>query len=705
MIYILTSTETILKAEVRSQESRVGDENVKGVLSLMLKQTLTTTAFTEQQSYLQASATAAYVSLNKLDQRMRYRASVNLVACNNHTFNFNQGSSSSGLGYALACFYAWWKSDFSTENSLQDPIFATGAVLTSGHINKIGQITEKIESLCRYIEVSKPIINRFYFCYPSDNEAEIPQTLKDRLLELGGVLVSSNRLQETLGALLGKAYDGDPLGRWQPFKGLNSFDYEDNVRFFGRDKDVERIYNDLEHNNGLLIVSGASGTGKSSLIKAGLIPKLETEYGHLYWASCTPNSLRDSQGILAFIFEQLIKAWDITDKNLTEIKTLFNISSEDGIEFFTQQINSQTNKCLVYLDQYEEVFIQSERNNDQIAIELSVIDSLAKSLSPLSIILALRNEYLGRLLDSQALRSPIISNVASKLTYEEWRAIVHDQAQFSGINFEQSDNNKQSLDTVIIEEAIQIPFALPMVSFLLEQLYLKALEENPLTIKLLYTHYLELGGITGVMVSRASNIIKTNNPSEILLSSFFDFFVGINSDKKPFPKKVSVINFEKSEQSFQKFVNKFIDAYLIISIENDGLNIKLVNQSLLTEWDLFNNWFSDNKGYLIWEHAVKDRFIEWKIVRDLRLNRTEKISNKKFKTNPFEEIKKGMEDYKIESRHKNYIINDISQILEVQKYLMNGRVLDKDFKKYLNEAIYSKLIRMFIIVIFFIIVF
>ena len=102
-----------------------------------------------------------------------------------------------------------------------------------------------------------------------------------------------------LGELLGKSYDGDPLVRWEPFKGLKSFDYEDSVRFFGRDKDVDRLYDDIKKNNGLLIVAGASGTGKSSLIKAGLITRLEQENNQLHWAYTTP-SIAINNEVLGF---------------------------------------------------------------------------------------------------------------------------------------------------------------------------------------------------------------------------------------------------------------------------------------------------------------------------------------------------------------------------------------------------------------------
>ncbi len=659
MIHILTNTETILKTEVRPQESRIGDENVKGVLSLRLKQALTNTSFTEQQCYLQSSATAAYVSLNKLDQRSRFRASVNLIACNNVTFNFSQGSSSSGLGYALACFDAWWRLGLNKSSHFQLPIFATGEVLTSGQINPIAQITEKIESVCRYVEENIQTISSFHFCYPVDNDVEIPQTLKERLLGLGGQLVPSNRLQHTLGVLLGKAYDGDPLGRWIPFKGLSSFDYEDSVRFFGREKDVERIYNDIEHNNGLLIVSGASGTGKSSLIKAGLIPKLEKEYGYLYWASCTPNTLNSSQGILTFILEQLIKAWDIQCKDVEEVISIFDLSVDDGVEFFRNQVNNKSNKCLLYLDQFEEVFSKSELNNNVVANQLSVIDSLAKSLAPLSVVLALRNEYLGRLLDSQALRSPIISNVASKLTYQEWQSIVHDQALFSGINFELSESGKQSLDTVIVEEAIQIPFALPMVSFLLEQLYVKALEEDCSATTLLYKHYHDLGGLAGAIAYRASKVIQDYNPSEKLMSKFFDCFVGINPEGLPYARHVALIEIEQTDNELYALVVAFIDSNLVANVTNESHEtlVKLAHDSLFSRWDHLKEWIESCKEYLIWRYSVEGSFIRWQ----------KNLINK-----------------------KDHLIKDGHLLKEGKRYQKSSHIVDKKLDTYLCLSIRHK---------------
>jgi len=659
MIHILTSTKTILKVKVRPQQSRIGDSVVEGKLSLKLKQQLLDDSFGEQQGYLDAASIASYVSLNKLDQRQRYRASVDLIAEGVPDFSFTKGSSSSGLGYALALFQSWWVTVLNKNKSFQYPIFATGEILTSGQLNVISHLSTKLDSACDYVEANQDKIPHFYICYPKQNDAEISINQRKRIKELGGILIPSNRLQDTVGHLLGNAYDGDPLGRWRPFKGLNSFEYEDSVRFFGRDKDIQRLYDDLKQNNGLLIVAGASGTGKSSLIKAGLIPKLEKENDDLSWFCTTPNQVNKDSNVIRFILKQLNQIWLFEKKGLSieELSESLHQSLDKGIELIRSHLSGEENNCLIYLDQYEEVFSQTNKDTETITFELKIIDTLARQLDSLNIILALRNEYLGRLLDNQALVSPTVSNVASKLSADEWYEIIHEQAAFSGIEFEVNEQGI-SLDKVIINEAVQILHALPMVEFLLEQLYEKCNLDISSANKLYLKDYAEIGGLSGAIAYRATKALVDCNADEDIRAQLFDTFVGLNGEGLPYARTVNLNQIEITSLSLYKVVQELINANIVVSIfsENNNDLVKLAHDSLFTSWIELNGWLEKYKEYLSWRYSIDGQFNRWK------------------------------EAVEISSKSRRFLLKDKFLLNEGLTYLRRGVIQEKETRQYVTSS-------------------
>ena len=619
MIYILTSTKTILKADVRPQESKLGESVAKGVLNLKLKQQLTSESFSEQGRYLEEAAIAAYVSLNGLDQRYRYRASVNLVSMQSEVFNFTQGSSSSGLGYALAVFDSWWRLVLKKTGGFEHPIFATGQVLTSGQVSPISHLSDKIQSTCEFVSTHKPEISQFYLCYPEQNTNDISDTQRREVTKLGGILVPVTRLQSLLGTLLGDNYDGDPLGRWEPFKGLRSFNYEDSVRFFGRDDDVDRVYRNLKSTSGVLILTGNSGSGKTSIINAGLIPRLECENLDFYWSSETFSTISKSGGVLHYVLEQLNLAWDLQSKNiaLDDLHRQLVASVTDGVAFLINAVKEDSKPCLIVIDQLEELLAPSIRPDKQVIEEFKTIQAIVEVFNSLDILLAIKSESLGQFLAYEALLEPEISTVTSRLSAKNWKAIIQQQAIFSGLSYEIKENGA-SLDDLILSEVIRTQDSLPMLGFLLEQLYQKAIQRGSNTSLLVFSDYEQLGGLVGAVAYRANEILSSEGADEGLAAEFCELFVGYMQESGSFVKSAPITIIELTRPPLRKIIQKFIDADLLIYVDNyEQLPaMTLVSDRLLDEWPELKKWIEKSSDYLIWRNKIEKDFYSWQVARN-----------------------------------------------------------------------------------------
>lgn len=643
MIYILSSTEQLFHVEIRVQQSRQGDSAASASLALSLKKQFSHEAFTEQQDYLSKAATAVYVSLNKIDQRNRFKASVQLTS-NSQDFNFIAGSSSSGLGYALALFDAWWSTQLNKPGFSQ-ALYATGEISTNGEILGVGYVAEKINHLLTELEHHQP--DTFYICVPRANENEIDNELRQRIEQLRGQLLIASRLQELLQKLLGDVYDGDPLGRWEAFKGLKSFEYEDSIRFFGRDKDIERLNNDLQNNQGVLIVSGQSGSGKSSLIKAGLIPYLEKHSQSLTWQSTTPKEIDGS--LLVYALNQLNLQQPQEKRHtaavLAEMAEQIRQGKADPnqLSAFFLDANSL---LLLHIDQFEEYFTSAQTQAN--SIELDHVHELTKQLPQLKVIVSIRNEYISILLESGTIKSPVISNVTGNLSLESWQDIIYEQAAFSGYSFEQQPEDLASL---IIDHALKTPNALPMVEFLLEQIAEKAKDSaTPNLLK--HQDYETLGGLEGAIANRANACIDNHNQGQ--LHRFFSLFVATNNEGIAYARPVSYpADYIQQNTSLNQLIKSLRNANILIAISDSQHKsyLKLAHDSLFTHWQTLKDWLADQQRYLAWRNDIERSYKQWQ-----------------------------------QDQNKHHYLKDPAQRQEGLNYLKAGLIAEPDLAHYLQKS-------------------
>ena len=194
-----------------------------------------------------------------------------------------------------------------------------------------------------------------------------------------------------------------------PFPGLRSFEEDENILFFGREKQVDDLIRKLRKNRFLGVI-GTSGSGKSSLVKSGLLPSL---YGGFmagagsHWRTVTfrpgtnpignmAKALNHSgTGILERIGVESIEYSDL-------IETTLRRSNQGLIEYYKQNIHDKREHLLVLIDQFEEIFRFSEfekNAKDGFRDSTAFINLLLKTAEqteyPIYIVFTMRSDFLG----------------------------------------------------------------------------------------------------------------------------------------------------------------------------------------------------------------------------------------------------------------------------------------------------------------------
>ncbi len=284
-----------------------------------------------------------------------------------------------------------------------------------------------------------------------------------------------------------------------PYKGLRAFEEADVGQFYGREALTERLLNHLrpvsevEDGNRLLVLVGPSGSGKSSVVKAGLLPQLRKGAlpGSENWfvVEMVPGNhpMEELEAALLRVAvnppESLLRQLQEDERGL--LRAIKRVLPDDETEL------------VLIVDQLEEVFTLVESEEERQHFLNSLMAAVQEPRNRLRLILTLRADFYDRPLSYHAFGKMVreYTEVILPLSPEELQRAIVAPAEKAGVVLE------PGLAAAIVADVREQPGALPLLQYALTQLF-EHREGNVLTVKA----YDDIGRAMGALARRAEEI-------------------------------------------------------------------------------------------------------------------------------------------------------------------------------------------------------
>ncbi len=394
-----------------------------------------------------------------------------------------------------------------------------------------------------------------------------------------------------------------------PYKGLLAFQAADSQDFFGREKItatlVKRMGEGSPYSRFLAVV-GPSGSGKSSLVRAGLIPAL--------WRGELSGSER------WFVAEMLPGSHPLDELEVALTRIAANQAGnlnehlrrdERGLVRCASLIlpNDGTELVLV-IDQFEEVFTLTTDEAEQAHFLALLYAATMESRSRIRVVITLRADFYDRPLHDPHFGELVRSRLETimPLSVEELERAIVRPAERAGVTFE------PGLVSTIISEVNYQPGALPLLQFALTELF-----ERRQGRLLTREAYQAIGGATGALAKRAEKVYLGFGEQERgLARQIFLRLVTLGEGTEDTRRRATRSEF-KTIVGDSDVLDEILDtlaAYRLLALDTDPATrtptVELAHEALLREWERLRAWLTEARDDIKTQRQLALMADEWR---------------------------------------------------------------------------------------------
>ncbi len=394
---------------------------------------------------------------------------------------------------------------------------------------------------------------------------------------------------------------------YNPYKGLRAFQEADAADFYGRDDLTKTLLKRLIEKHPysrFLAVVGPSGSGKSSVVRAGLLPKIRNDalmgMPEQYIVSMTPGNqpMRKLEGAVLQV------AQTMTDK-------LLNALHRDDFDLHTMLLQSlpKTGDMLLVIDQFEELFTLVENESLRQHVLTTLYRAVTADDSRLRLVVTLRADFYhkplahprwGKLFQER-------NEVVLPMSPDDLMEAITEPARRAGLLLQ------DGLAGAIVEDVQSQAGALPLLQYTLTELY-----ERREGIELTVAAYDDIGRVRGALAKRATDIYQhLGNERQHAAEQLFPRLVKLGEGTEDTRRRA--LRSELYAGGNRDAVEAVLDTYgkyRLLTFDNDSNTreptVEIAHEALIRSWLQLQTWLDRNRDALRVREKLSADVNEWR---------------------------------------------------------------------------------------------
>ncbi len=465
--------------------------------------------------------------------------------------------------------------------------------------------------------------------WPRDVNPELPEAVESVILqalaknpderyqsagELSAAFTQAAGLtvEQALGVPLEKALE-EALGPLPacPYRGLFAFREEDAPFFFGRELFIERMVDAVEQQS-LVGVIGPSGSGKSSVIFAGLMPHLRQAAGlrggqGRAWAIavCRPGSAPFNSLATALLPLRESQLSDSARLVGTQNLALELNQGKLSLSQVCAQIldnRPQSGRLLLVIDQFEELFTLCQDQQERRRFVDLLLQGLAEQ-PELALLFTLRADFLGQALSHRPFADSLqdADLILGPMNRRELAQVIENPARKLGVTFE------AELIERILDDVGEEPGNLPLLEFSLTLLW-----EQQQVGQLTHAAYEAIGRVEGALSRYADQVYQGLEPDQQELAHRI-FTQMVRPGEGAADTRRLALRQELSPEAWQ-LVQQLADARLVVTgldLASGHETVELVHEALIQGWGQLQEWMNTDRAFRIWQERLRAALQSW----------------------------------------------------------------------------------------------